>query len=35
VDRGGAGRVRHGVSREAVGGQGVPFTPSIRLGRMG
>lgn len=35
LGRGGASGVRHGVSREAVGGQDVPFTPSIRLGRMG
>jgi hypothetical protein len=35
LGRGGASGVRHGVSREAVGGQDAPFTPSIRLGRMG
>lgn len=35
VGRGGAGGFRVGVSREVVGGQDVPFTPSIRLGRMG
>ena len=35
LGHGGASGVRHGVSREAVGGQDVPFTPSIRLGRMG
>ena len=35
VGRGGAGGVRHGVSRKAVAGQDVPFTSSIRLGRMG
>ena len=33
--KGGAWGGRNGVSREAVGGQDVPFTPSIRLGRMG
>src|SRR6188768_1011961 len=33
--KGGAWGGRNGVSQEAVGGQDVPFTPSIQLGRMG